>query len=428
MPLKLACIADDITGASDLALMLASNGMSVTQILGVPGHNEPIETDAAVVALKIRTAAVDFAVEQATTAADRLLALGATQLYFKYCSTFDSTPAGNIGPVSDALLFSTGDDFSVVCPAFPANGRTIKDGILYVNGLPLAESSMQHHPLTPMTRSNLLEMMDEQTHAGASGLVNLATVKTGVDAIRQRLSELRSEGKRYAVLDCDCDQDLHLLAEACDQLKLVTAASGLAMGLPANFTRKGLLTPGNGHASIPQKITGQPVVLAGSCSQTTRAQVAAMSSLHSAILVDPMQLKETPEHLRMLKQQAESAWCLGPVLVYSSADASVVKHAQDTIGFETSAELVEHALSSIAVHLAERGASKFIVAGGETSGAVAEALQLKLLQTGPQIDVGVPWMIRNGDKPLVIAFKSGNFGQPDFFMQAMAMLPREAAA
>lgn len=422
MPLQLACIADDITGASDLALILASNGMSVTQVLGVPGPELDVQTDAVVIALKIRTATVSLAVHQAVTAARHLLRSGASQLYFKYCSTFDSTAVGNIGPVTEALLDCVNADFTVICPAFPANGRIIRDGVLLVNGQPLAESPMRHHPLTPMTKSSLLELMDEQTQAGATGLVELATVRAGSAVIEQRFAELRHMGKRFAVVDSEQDSDLVVTASACKNLKLITGASALAMGLPANFRQAGAHGTSTAFAPLPANLPGNPVVLAGSCSLTTRKQVEFMSRRHASILVDPLRLQQEPGHLQQLQQQARTAWQAGPVLAYSSSDAGQVRQAQHDLGLNQSAELVERALASIAADLATQGASKFIVAGGETSGAVAEALRVNRLLTGPRIDEGIPWMINEAGQPMVLAFKSGNFGHEDFFIRAMAML------
>ncbi len=420
MPLQLACIADDITGASDLALTLASHGMSVTQVMGVPGMDVHIETDAVVIALKIRTAPTELALQQATATAQQCLHLGASQLYFKYCSTFDSTPAGNIGPVTDALLACVGEDFTVVCPAFPANNRTIRDGLLYVSGVPLAESSMRHHPLTPMTRSSLLQLMDEQTAPGASGLVKLECVRKGVAAVRQQLKALRSAGKRYAVLDSETDTDLMTAAAACKELKLITGASALAMGLPMNFRTAG--DDFSAFARIPANLPGHPVVIAGSCSEATRQQVAFMSRACTSIVIDPQALHQDAFYLRQLQALAKQAWLQGPVLIYSSAEEGQVRRAQQILGFEKSAAMIEHVLASLAACLADAGACQFIIAGGETSGAVAEALQIKQLQTGPKIDEGIPWMIATEPCPMVLAFKSGNFGKEDFFIQAIDML------
>ncbi|MDZ4729567.1 MAG: 3-oxo-tetronate kinase [Xanthomonadales bacterium] len=422
MPLQLACIADDITGASDLALTLASHGMSVTQVMGVPTASVHIETDAAVIALKIRTAPVDQAVQQATEAAHHLLRLGAHQLYFKYCSTFDSTPVGNIGPVTDALLDCVDEGFTVVCPAFPANQRTIRGGVLYVGGVPLAESSMRYHPLTPMTCSSLLELMDQQTAPGASGLVELDCVRRGVEAVRHQFDVLRGTGKRYAVLDCEQNADLITAAAACKDLKLITGASALAMGLPGNFQKTDSRIHKSAFASIPTDLAGHPVVLAGSCSETTRKQVAYMSRTCATIVIDPQALHRDQAHLQQLQEQAIQAWQKGSLLIYSSAESEQVKQAQQLLGFSESAELVEQALGSLAASLANSGACQFIIAGGETSAAVAAALQVKQLHTGPKIDEGIPWMIASGDRPMVLAFKSGNFGREDFFIKAMAML------
>jgi uncharacterized protein YgbK (DUF1537 family) len=417
--LKLLGIADDFTGASDLALMLAQQGMPVTQVIGQPEAAYRADTPAVVIALKIRSCPAVSAIEQSLRAAEWGLGQSAQQLFFKYCSTFDSTPGGNIGPVTDALLQRLDAELTVLCPAFPDNGRTVNNGLLYVNGVPLGDSPMRHHPLNPMMQSNLLQLMDEQTNAGASGLVPLSKVREGKDAIAAELDKLRSQGRRFAVIDALTNADLLALGHAVSDMKVVTGAAGLAMGLPANFGY-----PGHSDACISlPALQGHPVVIAGSCSSATRAQVAHMQERHWSLQVDPLALANGEQSTGALCQQAEAAWQQGPVVIHSAAQPQQIQQAQQVLGTENAAAKVEAALSAVARHLADAGAQKFIIAGGETSGAVATALQLKALRTGPAIAPGVPWMLSDGSTPLLLAFKSGNFGAEDFFQHAMGMLP-----
>ena len=412
MKLLLGCIADDLTGASDLGLMLASHGMPATLFPGVPAPGQALHTPAVVIALKIRTIEAREAVRQAENAADYLLARGARQLYYKYCSTFDSTRQGNIGPVTDALLGRLQKNFTVLLPAFPKNGRIVRDGELRVDGKPLAETSMRHHPLTPMTESSLLKLMDAQTAAGRTGLVPQATVERGAEAIREAFASLREQGKRYAAIDTSGDEDLHAVAAACVDMRLLTGASGIAAAIPARLEAEKLFERG-GHAAV----------LSGSCSKATQAQVERFRQEAHAIAIDPIALADGSTVLAELADAAEMAAGRGHVLVYSTGDRQKLQRAQDTLGVEESAEIVESSIAAIARHLAESGIRKFIVAGGETSGAVSSALGITELAIGPEIDPGVPWMVSRSGPPICLALKSGNFGAEDFIERALDMLP-----
>lgn len=426
MSLLLGCIADDITGASDLALSLASRGMPVTQYMGIPDKREQSGTAAAVIALKIRTAPVTDALSAARRSAEWLLDQGARQLYYKYCSTFDSTDEGNIGPVTNMLLEFLDDDFTVICPAFPANGRTIRAGLLYVGPVPLAESSMRNHPLTPMTRSSLIELMDAQTVPGATGHISLADMETGSDDLKTRFIELMRAGCRYVVADIQTNEHLETLAQACRHMRLVTGASALAEGLAGNFlhdTNKATIGGLQGDACLNlPRLPGAAVVLAGSCSTATRRQTETMRQVHACLVVDPLALASDVSVTNRLVNEAITMWQRGPLLISSESDPELVAEAQQQLGIEAAADLVESALGRIAAGLQHAGARKFIIAGGETSGAVAAALKVKVLGTGPRIDTGVPWMIHQQQPEMVLAFKSGNFGQDDFFLKAMAMV------
>ncbi|MEW6340986.1 MAG: four-carbon acid sugar kinase family protein [Paraburkholderia sp.] len=433
----LGCIADDFTGATDLANMLVRGGMRTVQTIGVPRSNEPVAADALVVALKSRTIPATDAVSQSLAALDWLRAQGCRQFFFKYCSTFDSTEAGNIGPVTDALLdalsgpgsisSSAGqqDDgaeaFTIACPAFPENGRTICRGHLFVGDVLLNESGMENHPLTPMTDANLVRVLQRQT-ASKVGLVRYDRVAHGVEAVRESFDALRRDGVRMAIADALSDADLHTLGEACADLKLITGGSGVALGLPANFRRAGLLS-GTADAGRLPSIGGRSVVLAGSASKATNAQVAAWRASRPAFRIDPLAAaRGEPVVDQALAFAREHFGADQPVLIYATATPDEVKAVQRELGVEQAGHLVESTLASIARGLRELGVRKFVVAGGETSGAVVQALDVHTLRIGAQIDPGVPATATTGDAPLALALKSGNFGASDFFAKALRHL------
>ena len=422
MTLLVGCIADDITGASDIGVMLASNGLPTTLCLGVPDAGKLIDSPAVVIALKIRTVPVEDAVHQAQAAGRWLAAQGARQIYYKYCSTFDSTPKGNIGPVTEALMRMAHCPITVLVPAFPDNGRIVLDGQLLVDGVPLSESPMRHHPLTPMTESSLVKLMDAQTTAGATSVIPLQTVRKGAVAIVEQIEKQQRDGFRFVVIDAETHADLDLVGDACADLPLVTGGSGLAASLPAALHRRSLLKSRQAIADLPT-VGGYAAVLAGSCSEATQSQVRAFSDKAKAIVIDPLKLGRAEIDVAALSDCAVEAASTSNILVYSTTDPESLRHVQSEIGVQQSAAIVESALAEIAAALAESGVKKFVVAGGETSGSVANALQLGELTIGPQIDPGVPWMISRSDSPTCLAFKSGNFGAVDFFEKAIGMLP-----
>ena len=418
----LGVIADDMTGATDVALMLNRSGMRTVQTTGVPRPGQALpEADAVVVALKSRTNPVAEAVADSLAACEALLAAGAKQILFKYCSTFDSTAHGNIGPVADALAQRLGAGLAIVCPAFPANGRSIYQGYLFVGAVPLHESSMKDHPLTPMRDSSLIRLMSAQT-TGAVGLVDYATVLAGAGAVKARFTALADQGVRYVVTDALTNADLMVLGEAVADHKLLTGGSGIAMGLPQNFRRAGLLPEREIAASLAAP-KGRPGIISGSCSTATRGQIAkAIEAGFPALKVDPMALVSGEQDAGKL-----AAWALAqapetPFLLYSSDDPAEVAAIQDKLGRERAGETVEHAFAQTAALLAEGGVSRLLVAGGETSGAVVQGLGIGLLEIGPEIDPGVPWTRVAQGRDMVIALKSGNFGAPDFFLKAWALL------
>ena len=421
-PLLLGCIADDFTGATDLANNLVRAGMRVVQTIGVPHAPLSAEVDAVVVALKSRTIAPQDAIEQSLQALQWLQEQGAQQIYFKYCSTFDSTAQGNIGPVTEALMQALQTDFTIATPAFPDNGRTVFKGYLFVGDLLLNESGMQHHPLTPMTDANLVRVMQAQCKSKV-GLLSHKTIAQGAEAIQQEIANLQKQGVHVAVVDAVSNDDLMRLGPALKGMPLVTAGSGVAIGLPKNFG----LTP-TPQASVLPKATGLQAVVSGSCSQATNRQVAHFkASGRPAFLIDPLHLKGSWQDL----VQEALAWAQGhlasgPVLVYSTATPESVQAVQSQMGVEAAGHQVEQALAAIARGLVQLGVHQLVVAGGETSGACVQALDIEQLQIGPQIDPGVPWCHAQTTMGGVhITLKSGNFGTDDFFTNAFSFLSQQ---
>lgn len=428
MTVRLGCVADDFTGATDLANNLVRAGMRVVQLIDVPaGDLDPdraADADAVVIALKSRTVPATEAVESSLRALTWLRSAGAEQIYFKYCSTFDSTPAGNIGPVTEALMDALGTDFTVATPAFPDNGRTVFKGHLFVGDVLLGESSMRHHPLTPMTDSNLVSVLAAQTGRPV-GLIDHTAVAAGPAAIRARIAELRAEGVGAAVVDAVSNDDLLRLGAAVKDLPLVTAGSGLAIGLPANWgfepsADAARLPPAGGHAAV----------VAGSVSAATNDQVRAFRGTGGpAFGVDPLRVAAGEDVVAEALAFAGEHLADGPVLVHSTESPEAVRAVQDRLGAAAAGELVERTLARVARGLVDRGVRRLVVAGGETSGAVVRELGLTGLRIGPQIDPGVPWCaapLPDGGT-LHIALKSGNFGGPDFFTASFALLDGEAS-
>jgi 3-dehydrotetronate 4-kinase len=413
----LGCIADDFTGASDLANTLAKGGMATMQFVGVPDGAAPASCEAGVVALKSRTIPVAEAVRQSLAACEWLLSQGATQILFKYCSTFDSTKEGNIGPVAEALIARLGADVAVVCPVFPATGRTLFNGHLFVNGVLLNESGMQNHPLTPMTDPDIRRWLRHQTR-GEVGLVPFSVVRQGVEAIRAALGAEAAAGRRLAVVDAVGDDDLGAIGAAIDGAKLVTGGSGIALGLPANFRRRGLLS-GNGTSFTPGH--GPAAVLSGSCSNQSRAQVKAYTAKHPGLAVMPDDVMSGAMTVDQAFDHVMSRIGHAP-MVYSSADPAEVKAAQERHGKDRVAEAIEGFFGELAVRLADAGIARLVVGGGETSGAVVTALEVERFHIGPEIDPGVPALAAEGPRPIRLALKSGNFGAIDFYDKALAAL------
>ena len=421
-PLLLGCIADDFTGATDLANNLVRAGMRVVQTIGVPNAPLSAEVDAVVVALKSRTIAPQDAIDQSLQALQWLQDQGAQQIYFKYCSTFDSTAQGNIGPVTEALMHALQTDFTIATPAFPDNGRTVFKGYLFVGDVLLNESGMQHHPLTPMVDANLVRVMQAQCKSKV-GLLSHKTIAQGTASIGQEITNLKQQGVRIAIVDAVSNDDLMRLGPALKGMPLVTAGSGVAIGLPQNFG----LSP-TPQASVLPKASGLQAVVSGSCSQATNRQVANFkASGRPTFLIDPLHLKGSWEDL----VQEALAWAqghlaTGPVLVYSTATPESVQAVQSELGVEAAGHQVEQALAAIARGLLQQGVHQLVLAGGETSGACVQALSIEQLQIGPQIDPGVPWCHAHTPMGGVhITLKSGNFGTDDFFAKAFNFLSQQ---
>jgi uncharacterized protein YgbK (DUF1537 family) len=434
----LGCIADDFTGATDLANNLVRSGLRTVQTIGVPADGAPApQADALVVALKSRTIAPAEAVAQSLAALQWLLAQGVAQVYFKYCSTFDSTAQGNIGPVTDALLAALADrpgsGITIACPAFPENGRTVYQGHLFVGDTLLSDSGMRHHPLTPMTDANLLRVLQPQTRHPV-GLVAHDVVARGADAVRARLQALQAEGVRIAVVDAVGPADLMAIGAALKGMALVTAGSGVAVGLAQNWPALAARAGSAQAAQLPPA-GGARAVVSGSCSVATNAQVLrARQAGVPAFAIDPLALAVGADGTDVVAQAL--AWATARLaegacpLVYATAEPAAVQAVQARLGVAQAGALVEHALARIAHGLVGAGVRQLVVAGGETSGAVVQALGVTQMAIGPQIDPGVPWTAVHspaaGGQVLHLALKSGNFGSPDFFTQAFSRLVEAA--
>jgi uncharacterized protein YgbK (DUF1537 family) len=411
----LGVIADDFTGATDIAGMLVKGGMRTIQTIGVPAKGTiPDDVDAVVVALKTRSIPAADAVAQSLDALKALQDAGCVRFFFKYCSTFDSTDAGNIGPVGDALLDALQARQAIYCPAFPVNGRTIFFGHLFVGDVLLSDSHMKHHPLTPMTDASLVRVLARQTPHKV-GLVALKQVQSGSAVLRAALDRLAADDVRHVVVDAVADTDLGIIGEAIGDDVLVTGGSGVALGLPAAYRRRGLLAHRAGADTLP-KVEGACAVVAGSCSAATLGQIANFRGPHLALDTDAICRGEdvAGKALDWAKDKLGS----GPILLSASDKPEQVKALQAKYGVEASSQAIEKTMAALARGLVATGVGRLVVAGGETSGAVVSALDVTALRIGPEIDPGVPWTASVGAKPILLALKSGNFGAPDFFTKA----------
>ncbi|MEZ0214307.1 MAG: 3-oxo-tetronate kinase [Xanthobacteraceae bacterium] len=423
----LGVIADDFTGASDIANTIAKGfavkglpvpgGLRTAQFLGVPQAAAPAGIEAGVVALKSRSIPAGEAVAQSLAALDWLLAQGCRQIVFKYCSTFDSTPEGNVGPVGEALARRLGVAGVVACPAFPTMGRTVYQGHLFVKDRLLNESGMQHHPVTPMTDADIRRWLVHQARDPV-GLVAWQTLNTGPAALRSALDTAAAAGERLVIVDAICDADLVTIAEACRDDRLITGGSGVALGLPRNFIQRGEASGGLHEAP---GVAGAEAILAGSCSGATRGQIDRHIAAHPSLPIDVdavMEGRTTAYDLAAFL----FAHAGGAPLVFSSATPTEVRALQDRYGRDRVSGTLDALFGELALTLVAGGIRRLVVAGGETSGAVASALDLGALTIGPEIDPGVPVLVSQGEIPIALALKSGNFGGPDFFEKALRRL------
>ncbi|MBM9595424.1 3-oxo-tetronate kinase [Roseitranquillus sediminis] len=420
-------IADDFTGASDIANTLTrglpgQGGLRTSQFIGIPSGPAPQDVEAGVISLKSRSIPVAEAVSLSLEALDWLLSQGAEQIVFKYCSTFDSTPEGNIGPVAEALADRLGVRGVIVCPAFPATGRSIHQGHLFVGDRLLSESGMEDHPLTPMTDPDIRRWLGRQC-ATPVGLVAAPVVRKGSEAIAAALAEAAERVETLVVADAATDDDLVTLGRAARGARLITGGSGIALGLPASFIEVGRAT--GGAPELPT-VAGRAVILSGSCSRATRAQIET----HLATGAPALEVSVDDAVAGDITAEDVVDFALGHAdalpLVYSSASPEVVRAAQERHGREVASDALERLFAEAARRLVEAGFSRIVVAGGETSGAVAQAIAPSALRIGPEIDAGVPVLVSN-DPEVALALKSGNFGGPDFFARAARRLAGDAS-
>lgn len=422
MSIILGCIADDLTGATDLAMMLVREGMKTVQIVGEPSDKTPIpDADAVVIALKSRSIPANEAVKISLASCEWLQRAGAKQVFFKYCSTFDSTNEGNIGPVTDALMSKLNCPYTIVCPSFPENGRTVYRGHLFVNNVLLSESSLRNHPLNPMHDSNLNRVLSAQSHAHISNIY-VEDIEKGAEAISKIMQANHKASSSIYVVDATNDHHLRSIGRACKNLPLITGGSAVAQNLPYNFRKDGLLSPTEDyHLFKPPQ--GSSVILSGSCSEATRNQVNFAKSRIPHFHINALDVLDgksvVNEALTWAKAELKNNQT---VLIYSSADPEEVDKIQNKRGRIEVGSKVEAVLSDIARQLKSDGIRRFIIAGGETSGAVIEALGINTMEIGPEIDPGVPWTKSIEKRPLAIALKSGNFGTEDFFIKSISQL------
>ncbi|MDO4343278.1 MAG: four-carbon acid sugar kinase family protein [Eubacteriales bacterium] len=411
---KLGCIADDFTGAGDLASFLAKGGMRTVLYCGELNESETVgDAQAVVIPLKIRTEKKNTAISEALKAAAFLKKIGCTQFYIKYCSTFDSTPQGNIGPVVDAVMEYLQESCTILCPALPVNGRTVKDGTLYVNGIPLAKSSMRNHPLTPMWASRISELMKDQ---GKYACMNIPAsfYKMEQEKVLEHIrSAMKNQNSYYLVPDFYREEHAKAIIRIFGAFKLLTGGSGIGEELARTY---GKLIE-NKKNSAPET-EGRAVLVAGSVSETTLAQIRHYKNLGKNFYkIDPQKLwygEITAEDICKSIQEKEE------VLIYCT-EGWEERKASEKFGSERFAALLENTLAQVVCRSVKDGAKRIISAGGETSGAVIKALAYQTYLISESIAPGVPVMIPSERPDVRIVLKSGNFGQEDFFAKALCM-------
>ena len=423
MSLKLGCIADDYTGASDLANTLTRAGLRTVQTIGVPADDLALpEVDAVVVSLKSRSIEASLAVTRSRAAEKWLRGRGARHILFKICSTFDSTDQGNIGPVMDALREDCGERIVLVTPAFPETGRTVYQGNLFVGAVPLNESPLKDHPLNPMHDSNLVRVLARQSRTKI-GLVNLATVTKGAEAVRARLAELAAQGFGAAIIDAVFDPDLEAIGRVALDHRLSVGASGIGLGIARALVAAADKSVSSSAAAMAG-VGGPAAILAGSCSQATLGQIAAAEKIMPVLHLDSEQVVQGKDEGRRALAWAHERLQSGPLLIASSATPDRVAALQAHHGRDAAGHAIEETMADIAEALVAAGVRRLIVAGGETSGAVVDRLQIPGFLVGEEIAAGVPVLRAVGAKQgeMLLALKSGNFGGPQFFSDALLLM------
>ncbi|MDC1357432.1 four-carbon acid sugar kinase family protein [Pseudomonadota bacterium] len=422
--MKLGIIGDDFTGSSDIANNLKKSGMQVSMYAGVPNllpeEAKKEQTDAAVIALKTRTAPIEDAIRESLEALSWLKDCGCEQFIFKYCSTFDSTKEGNIGPVTDAVMEKLNTDFTIACPSFPDAGRTVYLGHMFVNGKPLNESGMENHPLTPMTDHNLVRWLGHQTKNNV-GLVDSQTISEGENSVKKKIENLKKNGYKYAIIDTIKNDDFDIICNAVKNLPLLTGGSGIALGLPKIYKDRGLLSASS--FQIPEN-NSNAIILSGSCSVTTINQINIYKENNPSFYISPDEVINDKDLIEKVLSWIKDNETESP-LVYSSSDIKSVSEKQKQYGQELLANKIEKFFELLSKRLVKDNFGTFISAGGETSGAVIKGLGIQELKIGKEISYGIPalWSPESsGNKPVFVTLKSGNFGQDDFFTRALKAL------
>ncbi len=425
MAIFLGSIADDYTGASDLANTLTKNGLRTVQTVGIPDPALALpDVDAVVVSLKIRSVPASDAVTAAASAERWLRQRGAGHVLYKICSTFDSTDAGNIGPVTEALSDAAGGGGVLVTPAFPETGRTVYLGHLFVGGHPLNESPLKDHPLNPMHDANLVRVLTRQSR-NAVGLIDLTTIAAGPGAVKARLDALRTAGITAVIADAIFERDLETLGEVALETPMSTGASGLGLGLARALVRSGRISSGGATTTDAiRPVGGLSAIVAGSCSKATLHQLDIAERSMPVLRLDPERLLAGPDEIAAAISWAGDRISAGPVVIAASAAPETVSRLQSLYGREASGHAIETATSIITAELVERGVRRLVVAGGETSGAAVDRLAIPAFLIGPEIAPGVPVLrtVGNAQGDMLLALKSGNFGGEDFFTAALAMM------
>ena len=423
MTLALGCIADDYTGASDLANTLTRAGLRTVQTIGIPADDLALpEVDAVVVSLKSRSIEAGLAVSRSRAAETWLRGRGASHVLFKICSTFDSTDAGNIGPVMDALRDDCGEGIVLVTPAFPETGRTVYQGNLFVGAVPLNESPLKDHPLNPMHDSSLVRVLARQSRTQI-GLVDLATVTRGVDAVRARLAELAGKGIGAAIIDAVFDRDLETIGLVAADHRLSVGASGIGLGLARALVSTGKVKSAAAGSESGAAVGGPAACLAGSCSQATLKQIASAEQVMPVFHLDPDRILTGAHEAQRALDWARPRLAEGPVLIASSSTPDQVSALQARHGRDAAGHAIEQAMADIAENLVKSGVRRLVVAGGETSGAVVDRLKIPGFLVGVEIAAGVPVLRAVGaGGEMLLALKSGNFGGPEFFSDALRLM------